>query len=491
MSESDSDPYDIAIVGGGPGGYVAAIRARQLGLRTLLIEREALGGICLNWGCIPTKALLRAAELWQSLEKMQEFGLSVGQGSKFDSKQIVARSRAVAAKLNGGVEVLMKRNGVEVRYGTAKLGSAKLGGGGELIVAPRGEKKEEVVRAKHIILAVGARARELPSVPIDGKFVWGYREAMVAEDFPKRLLVAGGGAIGLEFASYFASFGVEVIVVEAAERILFHEDEEVADILKAELEKRNGIKFLLGVSIVGVSITGVSKQKGGAKGEEEGVVVKLGNGDVIEVDRVLSAVGVVGNVEGLGLEDAGVAFDGACGVIEVDGFLRTSVEGIYAIGDVAGAPMLAHKASHEGVVCVGSIAGEDVEPIVREHIPSCVYTSPQVASVGMSAKAAEGEGCKVRIGRFPLAANGKAIALGETGGMVKVVFAEGSGAFLGASMVGSEVTEMVQGYGIALGMEATEAELMGTIFAHPTISEAMHEAVLDGWGMALHVPPRK
>ena len=249
--------------------------------------------------------------------------------------------------------------------------------------------------------------------------------------------------------------------------------------------------FFLGVSIVGIASKQDSKQKGGAKGEEEGVVVKLGNGDVIEVDRVLSAIGVVGNVEGLGLEDAGVAFDGARGVIEVDGFLRTSVEGIYAIGDVAGAPMLAHKASHEGVVCVGSIAGEDVEPIVREHIPSCVYTSPQVASVGMSAKAAEGEGCKVRIGRFPLAANGKAIALGETGGMVKVVFAEGSGAFLGASMVGSEVTEMVQGYGIALGMEATEAELMGTIFAHPTISEAMHEAVLDGWGMALHVPPRK
>ena len=475
-----SDPYDLAIVGGGPGGYVAAIRARQLGLQTLLIEREALGGVCLNWGCIPTKALLRSAELWKSLKEMEQFGLSIGAGSKFDSKRIVARSRAVAAKLNGGVELLMKSNGVEVRYG-----SAKLGGRGELVVASRGGKKEEVVRAKHIVLATGARARELPSLPIDGDSVWGYREAMVAEHFPKRLLVAGGGAIGLEFASYFAAFGVEVIVVEAAERILFHEDEEISSVLKSEMERRSGIQFLLGTSLAGISLAGVASKKGG------GVVVKLGNGDAIEVDRVLSAVGVVGNVEGLGLEAAGVAFDEARGVIEVDGLLRTSVEGIYAIGDVAGAPMLAHKASHEGVVCVESIAGEDVSPIVREHIPSCVYTTPQIASVGMSAKAAEGEGCRVRIGRFPLGANGKAIAMGEEVGMVKVVFEEVSGAFLGASMVGNEVVEMVQGYGIALGMEATEAELMGTIFAHPTISEAMHEAVLDGWGRALHTPPRK
>ena len=471
-----SDPYDIAIVGGGPGGYVAAIRARQLGMRVLLIEREAMGGICLNWGCIPTKALLRAAERWQSLKEMEQFGLSVGAGSKFDGKRIVARSRAVAAKLNGGVELLMKRNGVEVRYGTATLGTER----GELVVASKTtDKKKEIVRAKHIVLAVGARARELPSIPACEDSVWGYREAMVAEDFPKRLLVVGGGAIGLEFASYFAAFGVEVIVVEATERILLHEDEEVAGILKSEMERR-GIKFLLGVSI-----EGVARQKGG------GVVVKLENGDALEVDRVLSAVGVVGNVEGLGLEEAGVAFDGERGVIGVDGLLRTSVEGIYAIGDVAGAPMLAHKASHEGVVCIESIAGEDVAPIVREHIPSCVYTSPQVASVGMSAKAAEGEGCKVRIGRFPLSANGKAIALGESVGLVKVVFEEGSGAFLGASMVGSEVTEMVQGYGIALGMEATESELMRTIFAHPTLSESMHEAVLEGWGRALHVPPKK
>ncbi len=484
MSNLQEKPYDIAIVGGGPGGYVAAIRARQLGLRTLLIEREALGGICLNWGCIPTKALLRTAELWRSLQKMEQFGLSVKAGSNFDSKRIVARSRAVAAKLNGGVEMLMKKNGVEVRYGNARLGTARLGGMGELVVAEAAGGKEEVIKAKHIILATGARARELPSVPIDGDSVWGYREAMVAENFPKRLLVAGGGAIGLEFASYFSAFGVEVIVVEAAERILLHEDEEVAAILKTYMEKEQGIKFLLGVSI-----ESVAKQKAGNKGG--GVVVKLGNGDTLEVDRVLSAVGVVGNVEGLGLEEAGVAFDSDRGVIGVDGLLRTNVEGIYAIGDVAGAPMLAHKASHEGVVCVESIAGEDVAPIVREHIPSCVYTSPQVASVGMSAQDAEREGCKVRIGRFPLGANGKAIAMGEEVGLVKVVFAEGSGAFLGASMVGNEVVEMVQGYGIALGMEATEAELMGTVFAHPTISEAMHEAVLDGWGRALHVPPRK
>ncbi len=474
------NPYDIAIVGGGPGGYVAAIRARQLGLHTLLIEREALGGICLNWGCIPTKALLRTAELWRSLQKMEQFGLSAGKESNFDSKRIVARSRAVAAKLNGGVEMLMKKNSVEVRYGNARLG-----GRGEIVVAEAAGGKGEVIKAKHIILATGARARELPSVPIDGDIVWGYREAMVAENFPKRLLVAGGGAIGLEFASYFSAFGVEVIVVEAAERILLHEDEEVAGILKAYMEKEQGIKFLLGVSIEGVEKQKAGSNKGG------GVLVKLGNGDTLEVDRVLSAVGVVGNVEGLGLEEAGVAFDRERGVIGVDGLLRTNVEGIYAIGDVAGAPMLAHKASHEGVVCVESIAGEDVAPIVREHIPSCVYTSPQVASVGMSARAAEAEGCKVRIGRFPLGANGKAIAMGEEVGLVKVVFEEVSGAFLGASMVGGEVVEMVQGYGIALGMEATEAELMGTIFAHPTMSEAMHEAVLDGWGRALHVPPRK
>ena len=349
-----------------------------------------------------------------------------------------------------------------------------------LVASGRGnKKKEEAVRAQHIVLAVGARARELPILPMDEDVVWGYREAMVAEDFPSRLLVAGGGAIGLEFASYFAAFGVEVVVVEASARILFNEDEEIAGVLQSELEKR-GIEFRLGESI-----EGIEKKKGG------GVVAKLGGGDEVEADRILSAVGVVGNVEGLGLGDAGVVFDEARGVIEVDGLLRTSVEGIYAIGDVAGAPMLAHKASLEGIVCVESIAGEDVVPIVREHIPSCVYTSPQVASVGMSARAAEGEGCKVRIGRFPLGANGKAIALGEDVGMVKVVFDDASGAFLGASMVGGEVTEMVQGYGIALGMEATEAELMRTIFAHPTLSEAMHEAVLDGWGRALHLPPRK
>lgn len=485
--------HDLLVIGGGPGGYVAAIRASQCGLRVALIERELLGGICLNWGCIPTKALLRAADVWRGLGELGEFGLSAEKLS-FDMAAVVARSRSVAKRLNEGVDVLLRKNGVEVCYGFASLrgeglvsvaccndkkDKSKQGKQGKQGKNGKNGKVEREFRAEHIVIATGARAREVSGMEIDGKTIWGYREAMLATKLPSSLVIVGGGAIGIEFASYFASFGVEVTVVEAQSRILPIEDEEIAGMLQASLAKR-GIGFRLGKR--------VEKVEKNASGCE----LTFAGNSKIRAEKLLSAVGVIGNVEGLGLEDLGVEYAKGSGVIKVDGYGRTTKPGIYAIGDVAGAPQLAHKASHEGIACVESISGlEGVTPIEKSHIPSCVYSTPQVASVGLSEEVARGCGDydKVRVGRFPLSSNGKAIAIGEVEGMVKVVFDDSTGGFLGAQLIGSEVTEMVQGFALALTLESTEAELMRAVFPHPTISETMQESVFAAYDRPLHVPP--
>ena len=492
---------DIVVIGGGPAGYVAAIRAAQCQKRVTLIERETLGGICLNWGCIPTKALLRSAEVWSGLAELKEFGIKV-EGASFDSSAIVERSRRVAKKLNGGIDVLMRKNNVEVCYGSAKLLKD-----GSVAVSPKSAAKQQPtkkINAKHIVIASGARARQVQGLEIDGKNVWGYKEAMLASSFPKSLLVIGGGAIGIEFACYFVAFGVEVTVIEAMERILPNEDKEIAEMLQSALAKK-GVKFKLGSTI------------GKIVKDKKQCEIILKDGSKLLAEKILSAIGVVGNVEGLGLEELGVEFDKAKGVIKADPYGRTNKQRIYAIGDVAGAPMLAHKASHEALVCIEAIvcneevvAGGDnnnarkipekipekmpkkiPKPINKAHIPSCVYSSPQVASIGLSEKTAtEDAGYQVRVGKFPLGSNGKAIAIGQSEGLVKVVFDKKSGGFLGAQMIGAEVTEMVQGFAIALEMEATEEEIINTIFPHPTISETMQEAVLEAYARPIHVPPK-
>ncbi len=487
---------DIVVIGGGPGGYVAAIRAAQCKRQVVLVEKEALGGICLNWGCIPTKALLRSAEVWRGLAELKQFGIKAERLS-FDSSKIVERSRAVAKKLNSGVDTLMRKNNIEVCYGSARLLAD-----GSVVVAPQEpapkknkEKTQEKtqgrkINAKHVVIASGARARQAQGLEIDGENIWGYKEAMLVPSFPKSLLVVGGGAIGIEFACYFAAFGVEVTIIEGRERILPSEDQEIAEMLQSELAKKT-IKFKLGVSIEKVVK---------AKGQCE---ITLKDGSKLVAEKILSAIGVVGNVEGLGLEELGVEIDKAKGVIKVDEYGRSNKKGIYAIGDVAGAPMLAHKASHEAVVCIEAIVSDDSgggggnhrkmpKPINKAHIPACVYSSPQVATVGLSEKTAtEREGYQVKVGKFPLIANGKAIAIGQTEGIAKVVFDKNSGGFLGAQLIGAEVTEMVQGFAIALEMEATEEELMKTIFPHPTISETMQEAVLAAYSRPIHIPPNE
>lgn len=460
--------FDIAVIGGGPGGYVAAIRAAQLGFNTVVIERAELGGICLNWGCIPTKALLRSSELYHMMHRAEEFGLKVEKVS-FDFTKVVERSRKVAAQLSGGIKHLLKKNKV-----TVIEGSAMLKGKGVVDVS-KDSKSVATVNAKHIIIATGARARQLPGLEPDGKLVWSYREAMTPKDMPKSVLVVGSGAIGVEFASFYKSMGADVTIAEVMDRIVPVEDAEVSAFAKKAFEKQ-GMKILTSAKVAKL-------EKGGnnvtAHIEVGGKVEK------ITVDRVISAVGISPNTENLGLENTKVKLDR--GHIVTNQWCATDEAGVYAIGDVAGAPWLAHKASHEGIICVEKIKGlADVHPMKKENIPGCTYCHPQIASVGYTEAKAKELGYQIKVGKFPFIGNGKAIALGEPEGFIKTVFDAKTGELLGAHMVGTEVTEMIQGYVVGKTLETTEAELMHTVFPHPTISEAMHEAVLDAYGRAIH-----
>jgi dihydrolipoamide dehydrogenase len=465
--------FDLIVIGSGPGGYVAAIRAAQLGLKTAIVERDQLGGICLNWGCIPTKALLRTAEVYHLMQNAEAFGLSAKQVS-FDAKKVVERSRKVAAQLNAGVKHLMRKNKITVIEGTARLDGVD--GGLRRIAVAGKDGKTQAITAKNVILATGARARQLPGLESDGKLVWTYREAMVPPAMPKSLLVIGSGAIGIEFASFYRTLGAEVTVVEVLDRVLPVEDEEISAVAKKSFEKQ-GMKIL-----VGATVTGLQKVADSVK-----ATVKVGDKtQEITVERVISAVGIVGNVEDLGLEGTKVKVEKTHVVTDAWGF--TGEPGVWAIGDLTGAPWLAHKASHEGVIVVEKIAGQKgLHPLDVTKIPGCTYCHPQVASVGLTEKAAREKGHEVKVGKFPFIGNGKAIALGDTEGMVKTVFDAKTGELLGAHMVGAEVTELIQGYTIARTLESTEAELMHTVFPHPTLSEMMHEAVLAAYGRVIHI----
>ena len=460
--------FDIIIVGAGPGGYVTAIRAAQLGMKTAVVEGEHLGGICLNWGCIPTKALLRTAEIFHTMHRAAEFGLSVKEIT-FDVKKVVERSRAVAKQLSTGVGYLLKKNKVTVFDGYGRLDGA-----GKVHVEKDGNGIADLA-AKHIVLATGARARSLPGLEPDGKLVWTYKEAMVPEVMPKSILVVGSGAIGIEFASFFRDFGAEVTVVEVLPRVLPVEDEEISDFAGKAFEKQ-GMKIL-----TSATVTGLKKAKSGVTATVEAG----GKSAQVRAERVILAVGIVGNTENLGLEGTKVKVDKSH--IVIDEWGRTGEPGVYAIGDVTGPPWLAHKASHEGVICVEKIAGvKDLHPLDKSRIPGCTYCRPQVASIGLTEKQAVAEGHEVKVGRFPFLGNGKAIALGEPEGLVKTVFDAATGELLGAHMVGAEVTELIQGFAVAKTLETTEAELMHAIFPHPTLSEMMHESVLDAYGRAIH-----
>ncbi|MFD1331339.1 dihydrolipoyl dehydrogenase [Methylopila musalis] len=478
-----SDSYDIIVIGGGPGGYVTAIRAAQLGFRTAVVEREHLGGICLNWGCIPTKALLRSAEIYHYLQHAKDYGLSAEKVT-FDPAAVVKRSRGVSAQLNGGVGFLLKKNKVDVIWGEAtltkpgevKVAASKKSVQGPPAPAPKGAKGEGTYSAQHVIVATGARPRVLPGLEPDKKLVWTYFEAMVPETFPKSLLVVGSGAIGVEFASFYRTMGAEVTIVEVLPQILPVEDEEIAAHARKRFEKQ-GIRILTGAKVTKLD-----------KGSNDvTATVELGDGktETIKADRVISAVGVVGNIENLGLEALGVKTERGC--IVTDGLGRTSVKGVYAIGDVAGPPMLAHKAEHEGVICVEAIKGLDAHPMDKAKIPGCTYCQPQVASVGLTEKKAKEQGRKIKVGRFPFNGNGKAIALGEPDGLVKTIFDAETGELIGAHLVGAEVTELIQGFVVAMNLETTEAELIHAVFPHPTLSETMHESVLDAYGRAIHI----
>jgi dihydrolipoamide dehydrogenase len=461
--------FDLVILGGGPGGYVAAIRAAQLGMKTAVVEREHLGGICLNWGCIPTKALLRTSEINHLLHNLTEYGFAAVE-PRFELDKVVKRSRAVAKQLSNGVAHLLRKHKVTVFDGAGKLA------GKQTLAVEKDGKPIATLKAPHIILATGARARQLPGVEADGKLIWSYKDAMVPPIMPKSLLVIGSGAIGIEFASFYRNMGADVIVVEVLDRILPVEDEEISAFARKSFEKQ-GMKIFTSAKLLG------------AKKGKDNVTVTIeaaGKQQDFTVDRVISAVGIVGNVEGIGLEGTGVKVDRTHVVI--DDYCRTGEPGVYAIGDLAGPPWLAHKAMHEGVLCVEKIAGKnDVHKMDVTNIPGCTYCRPQVASVGLTEARAKAAGHEVKVGKFPFIGNGKAIAMGEPEGMVKTVFDAKTGELLGAHMVGAEVTEMIQGYTIARTLESTEAELMNTVFPHPTISETMHEAVLDAYGMVLHI----
>ncbi len=459
--------FDLIVIGAGPGGYVAAIRAAQLGLAVAVVERADLGGICLNWGCIPTKALLRSAEVYHLMGRAEEFGLSAG-APGFDLEAVVKRSRKVAGQLAAGVGHLLKKNKVTVIRGEATLPAR----GAVLVRTDAGERRLE---APHVILATGARARELPGLEADGERVWTYRHALNPPHMPKRLLVIGSGAIGIEFASFFNTLGADVTVVEVMERVLPVEDEEISALALKAFQKQ-GMTILQGAAV---------KQLDRGKGQVTAHIDIGGNLETRDFDTVISAVGIVGNVEGLGLEALGVQVDRTH--VVVDEFCRTGVEGLYAIGDLAGPPWLAHKASHEGVMVAEMVAGGHPHPVRPESIPGCTYCNPQVASVGYTEARARELGHEVKVGRFPFIGNGKAIALGEAEGLIKTVFDATTGELLGAHMIGAEVTELIQGYAIGRTLETTEAELIGTVFPHPTLSETMHEAVLAAFGRAIHI----
>src|ERR1700743_3591769 len=468
--------FDIIIIGSGPGGYVTAIRAAQLGYKVAIVEKSYLGGICLNWGCIPTKALLRAAEIYHYMQHAKDYGLSADNVA-FDPKAVVQRSRGVSKRLADGVGFLMKKNKVTVIWGEATIDAP-----GKITVkkaqaeAPKGALGEGSYQAKHIIVATGARPRVLPGLEPDKKLVWTYFEAMVPDKMPKSLLVVGSGAIGIEFASFYRTMGAEVTVVGVLPQILPVEDAEIAGFARKQFEKQ-GIKIMSGTKV-----TKLEKKA-------DSVVATIDDGkgkpQTAEFDRVISAVGVVGNIEGFGLEKLGVKTERGC--IVIDPFCKTNVPGIYAIGDVAGPPMLAHKAENEGVICVEAIKGMHPHPMDKLLIPGCTYCHPQVASVGLTEQAAKDKKYDIRVGHFPFIGNGKAVALGEDQGMVKTIFNKKTGQLLGAHMVGAEVTELIQGFVVAMNLETTEEELMHTIFPHPTISETMKEAVLDAYGQALNM----
>ncbi|WP_421907080.1 dihydrolipoyl dehydrogenase [Mameliella sp.] len=458
--------FDMVVIGAGPGGYVAAIRGAQLGLSVAVVEREHMGGICLNWGCIPTKAMLRSAEVFHLMHRAQEFGLKA-EGLSYDLDAVVKRSRGVAKQLNSGVGHLLKKNKV-----TTLMGTARLDGPGRVHVTT--DKGEEVLEAGSVVLATGARARELPGLEADGTQVWTYKHALVPPHMPKKLLVIGSGAIGIEFASFYQTLGAEVTVVEVMDRILPVEDAEIAAFAKKQFEKQ-GMTILEGAK--------VEKLERG-KGTVVAHVDRNRDKSKISVDTVISAVGIVGNVEELGLEELGVRVEKSH--VVTDPYCRTGVEGLYAIGDVAGAPWLAHKASHEGVMVAELIAGQHPHAVDPDSIAGCTYCQPQVASVGLTEAQAKDKGYDIKVGRFPFIGNGKAIALGEPEGLVKTVFDAQTGELLGAHMVGAEVTELIQGYVVGRQLETTEADLMQTVFPHPTLSEMMHESVLDAWGRAIH-----
>jgi dihydrolipoamide dehydrogenase len=474
--------YDLIVIGGGPAGYVGAIRAAQLGKKVACVENDRAGGTCLNWGCIPTKALLRSAEIFHYMKHAANYGLAAKDVS-FDAAKVVERSRGVSGRLNMGVNGLLKKNKVQIIWGEAKITKP-----GEVVVAdskkvamqpqaplPKGAAGAGTYTAKHIIIATGARPRVLPGLEPDGKLVWTYFEAMVPKEMPKSLLVIGSGAIGIEFASFYNAMGVDVTVVEIMDQVMPIEDAEIAKVAQKQLEKQ-GLKFRLSAKV-----TKLDKKANSVTATIEAG----GKSEQITVDRVIAAAGVVANIENLGLEALGIKTDKGC--IAIDGFGRTNVPGVCAIGDVAGPPMLAHKAEHEGVICVEKIKGLDAHPMKKEQIPGCTYCHPQVASVGLTEAKAKAAGFEVRVGRFPFLGNGKAIALGEDQGLVKTVFDAKTGRLLGAHMVGAEVTELIQGFVVAMGLETTEEELIHAVFPHPTLSEMMHESVLDAYGRVIHM----
>lgn len=462
------EKFDLIVIGAGPGGYVAAIRGAQLGLKTAIVEREHLGGICLNWGCIPTKALLKSAELYQTIQHAEEFGIQV-KGIKFDFNKIIERSRSVSQKLAGGISHLLKKNKVTVFMGTAHLK-----GNGSLDVSTA-DGKTESLQGAHIILATGARPRVIPGFEPDGHLIWTAKEAMTPKTLPESLLVVGSGAIGVEFASFYATFGTKITLVEMQDRILPVEDMDISELARKSFEKRK-------IEIhTNTTVQAIKKHK-------DTITATFSHGDKTQTletfDRIIMAVGIQGNVENLGLEKTKAKIEK--GQIKINEFCETDEKGLYAIGDVAGAPWLAHKASHEGILCVEKIAGHKVHPLTRLNIPGCTYSTPQIASIGLTEQAAKEKGLSIKVGKFPYQANGKALAMGEPEGLIKTIFDAKTGELLGAHMIGAEVTELIQGFSIAKTLETTEAELMQAVFPHPTLSEMMQESVLSAYGKAIH-----